>query len=333
MEQKMDILPKIRLTPAPSYQSVGLYMMGPFEVKFHGSRAIHKVWAIVFVCMSTRSVHVELVHKSDADSLLQAITCFLARRPGTKHFVSDNGGNLTKADKVLMQELKEYNKTTVQKLQQDGIKWDFIPVYAPHRGGCWERIIGMIKHHLKALAFVHPPHVKTLETILIQVEAILNRQPLCTVSPASNDYEYEALTPAHALYPACVDRSSNIFVTPAAVSTGDLRSKFLWSQNMVNQFWKAWYRDYLTELHNRQKWRDTKEDLKTGELVLVVDHQMARGHWKMARVLKPVVTGSHVRKVSIRTADGKVSLRDRTSLVRLERDMKDASNNDIQDDL
>ena len=97
-------------------------MMGPFDVKFHGSRAIHKVWAIVFACMSTRSVHVELVHKSDADSLLQAISCFSARRPGSKHFVSDNGGNLTKADKVLKQELREYNKSTVQQLQKDGIK-------------------------------------------------------------------------------------------------------------------------------------------------------------------------------------------------------------------
>ena len=93
-------------------------MRGPFEVKFHGSRAIHKVWAIVFACMSTRSVHVELVHKSDADSLLQAISCFSARQPGTKHFVSDNGGNLTKADKLLKQELKEYNKTTVTGLDE-----------------------------------------------------------------------------------------------------------------------------------------------------------------------------------------------------------------------
>ena len=51
----------------------------------------------------------------------------------------------------------------------------------------------------------------------------------------------------------------------------------------------------------------------------------------MARVLEPVVTGSHVRKARIRTANGKQALRDRTSLVRLERDMKDKSNNDIQD--
>ena len=102
-----------KIDSIPPFQSVGLDMMGPFEVKFHGSRAIHKVWAIVFACMRTRSVHVKLVHKSDANSLLQAIACFSARQPGTKHFVSDNGGNLTKADKLLKQELKEYNKSTL----------------------------------------------------------------------------------------------------------------------------------------------------------------------------------------------------------------------------
>ena len=172
--------------------------------------------------------------------------------------------------------------------------------------------------------------MKTFETTLIQIEAILNRRPLNALSPSANDYE--ALTPAHVLYPGCVDRSSNIFVTPESASRGDLRSKFLRSQNMVNAFWKAWYRDYLSMLHNRQKWKDTKEDLKEGELVLIVDHQMARGHWKMARVLQPIVTGSHVRKARVRTADGKVWLRDRTNLVRLERDMKDESNDDIQSD-
>ena len=60
LEQKMGILPKMRVTPNPPFKEVGLDLMGPFGV--------------VFACMSSRSVHVEIVLQMDAQSLLNAIT-------------------------------------------------------------------------------------------------------------------------------------------------------------------------------------------------------------------------------------------------------------------
>ena len=44
----------------------------------------------------------------------------------------------------------------------------------------------------------------------------------------------------------------------------------------------------------------------------------------------PVVTGAHVRKARVRTADGKTWLRDRTNLVWLEFDSYGNGDNDIQ---
>ena len=80
--------------------------MGPFAVKRNG-RPTNKVWAIIFSCMKSHSVHIELVFKSDSISLMNAIVCFSARRPGSTHFTSDQGTNLTKADKELKRELRE----------------------------------------------------------------------------------------------------------------------------------------------------------------------------------------------------------------------------------
>ena len=57
-----------------------------------------------------------------------------------------------------------------------------------------------------------------------------------------------------------------------------------------------------------------------GELVLIVDEQLARGHWRLARVVQVVKSSPHVRQIKVRTADAKVILRDRTKLVRLELD-------------
>ena len=141
----MDVLPDYRVEEGSPFSAVGLDMMGPFKVKIAHSCAVHKVWAIFFACMKTRSVHIKLVHKMDADSLLMAITCFLARCPGSSHFFSDNGTNLTKADKVLKKELKQWNDSSKDALLARGIEWKFIPARAPHRGGAWERVIGLCK--------------------------------------------------------------------------------------------------------------------------------------------------------------------------------------------
>ena len=146
-EQQMGPLPEMRVSTNPPFQEVGLDLMGPFLVRMNG-RALHKVWVVVFACMSTRSVHCEVVYKLDHESLLNAIVRFSARRPGSTHFISDQGTNLTKADKVLKEELRQWNASSTERLQQRGLTWSFIPAGTPHRGGSWERVVGLFKRHL-----------------------------------------------------------------------------------------------------------------------------------------------------------------------------------------
>ena len=318
LEQKMAVLPEMRVTPNPPFKEVGLDLMGPFGVKYPGSRATHKVWGVVFACMSSRSVHVEIVQSMDAPSLMNAIACFSARRPGTTHFVSDNGGNLTRANKDLKKHLREWNTSSAEHLQRQGVHWTFIPPRAPHRGGSWERVVGLFKRHLATFAVQDPINIKIFETALISIEGILNRRPLTALSPQADDCE--ALTPAHVLYPAMEDRRSSVVVSEDPFDTTSLRNKFAVAQSRVNGFWKAWSKDYLQLLHTRQKWRITKEDLKVGDLVICRDNPMARGDWRLCRVHEVVKDGQHVRQVKIRTGEGKLLWRDRTKLVLLELD-------------
>ena len=62
-----------------------------------------------------------------------------------------------------------------------------------------------------------------------------------------------------------------------------------------------------------------EDNLKIGDVVLMVDEQIRRGDWKTARVVKTEV-GAVVRTVTVRTATGKEFLRDRTKVVKLELD-------------
>ena len=60
--------------------------------------------------------------------------------------------------------------------------------------------------------------------------------------------------------------------------------------------------------------------MKVGEVVLLVDEQIRRGDWKLGRIISVCGDGDHVRKASVRTANGKTFERDRGKIVRLELD-------------
>ena len=140
LSQKMAPLPLERVSMTAPFFSAGLDMMGPFLVKMNG-RSNHKVYVAVFTCMESRSVHVEVVNKMDANSILLAISRFMARRPGVNKLFSNRGTNFIAANSILTKELRKLNEETAPGLRKKGIEWSFNPAHAPHRGGAWERVI------------------------------------------------------------------------------------------------------------------------------------------------------------------------------------------------
>ena len=62
--QKMADLPSDRLEPSPPFTNVGVDTFGPWQIttrKTRGGSAQSKRWAILFTCLVTRSIHIELV--------------------------------------------------------------------------------------------------------------------------------------------------------------------------------------------------------------------------------------------------------------------------------
>ncbi|GFX99970.1 integrase catalytic domain-containing protein [Trichonephila clavipes] len=69
------------------------------------------------------------------------------------------------------------------------------PTFAPHFGGLWEAGVKSLKYHLKrVIGNSILCHVEFLR-LVIQIEAVLNSQPICPLSNDANDVE--TLTPAH----------------------------------------------------------------------------------------------------------------------------------------
>ena len=111
-----------------------------------------------------------------------------------------------------------------------------------------------------------------------------------------------------------------LLLPPDAVA---LRYTWRQSRALVDGFWKRWSRDYVAALQARPKWRKEEKNLEVGDIVMLVDEQCRRSDWRTGRIVS--TDGDElVRTVSVRTNDGKVFLRDRTKVVRLELDLERA---------
>ena len=317
LQQKMAPLPEERVTESAPFKKTGVDMMGPFPVKMNG-RSTNKVYVAVFTCMSSRSVHAEVTHKMDTDSILMAITRFMARRPGVEGFFSDRGTNFIAANSVMTKEIRKINEEAQPEMRRKGIEWTFNPPYAPHRGGVWERIIGMFKRHLACVLAGEVPHLETFTTTITEIEGVMNKRPLTALSTDPRDTE--ALTPNHILAPASAGTSAKGEVPMRIVNGEETREAWRQAQGGVNAFWKKWRSEYLTLLHSRQKWTGSKENLKINDFVILVEDGMHRNEWSLGRVKRTVQTDGHVRTVDVKRSDGKIVTRDRTKLVKLELD-------------
>ena len=178
--------------------------------------------------------------------------------------------------------------------------------------------MGLFKRHLAGVSKGDVLHYDTFNTIVVEIEGILNRRPLTQISTDSKDTE--ALTPNHFLAPATASASTEPVVNSTAVEAEAARSSWKRAQSRINAFWKVFRTEYLSLLHSRCKWRKSKEDLKEGDLVLLVDEAAHRNQWKLGRVEKIHQNGPHVRRVDVRRGDQKIVTRDRTKIVKLEMD-------------
>ncbi|KMQ86917.1 gag-pol protein, partial [Lasius niger] len=198
----MGDLPQPRVTASRPFTHTGVDYAGPVQLraaKGRGHRA-YKAFLAIFVCFSTKAVHLEVVSDYSTDAFLAAFRRFVSRR-GLCHTVySDQGTTFIGADSQLRALFLEANKGNAQlagQLANDGVRWSFNPPAAPHFGGLWEAAVKSVKHHLRRVIGESTLTFEEMSTVLSQIEACLNSRPLLALTDDPEDVS--ALTPGHFL--------------------------------------------------------------------------------------------------------------------------------------
>ena len=293
LSQKMADLPVDRVTPDhPPFTFAAVDLFGPFLVK--RGRSMVKRYGVLFTCLTTRAVHIEVAHSLSTDSFVNALRRFVSRRGRVKEMRSDNGTNFVGAERELREEIDRWNQQQIHEaMLQHHIKWKFNPPGASHHGGVWERQIRSIRKILRSLLLSQVVEEEGLTTLLCEVESILNSRPL---TPASDDpSDSEPLTPNHLLLLRSGPR-----LPPGTFSSSDNYTRRRWRQiqHLASEFWRRWRREYLQTLQQRQKWTRQERNLEVGDVVIIVDKSVPRNTWSIGRVKRVLPDASGVVRVA-----------------------------------
>ncbi|XP_074040346.1 uncharacterized protein [Leptinotarsa decemlineata] len=175
--------------------------------------------------------------------------------------------------------------------------YSFISTKAPNFGGLWESQIKVLKTHLFRVIGSQLLTYEEMNTVLVQIEAVLNSRPLCPISSDANDLQ--ALTPGHFLTLEPLNSPPDSDLSHVKLSH---LSRWQLLQQMHQSFWNRWHNEYLHTLMQRKKWTKPSSCIDLGTMVLVKNGGVKSFltpplNWNLGRI---------TRVVSIKTASSEL---------------------------
>ena len=282
-DQKMANLPLDRIEPSPPFTYCGMDCFGPFMIK-EGRREMKK-YAVIFTCMNSRAVHIEVLDDMTTDALLNALRCFIAMIGPVHQLRSDRGSNFVGARNELAAATEEMNLNKIAShLRDHDCEFLLNPPYSSHHGGVWERQIRTIRSTLDHLLkdFTGRLDTSSFRTFLHEAMAIINSRPL-TTQCLNDPLSPTPLTPNHLL----TMKQRVYSPLPGCFTPEDIYARKRWRrvQYVVEQFWSRWRKEYLANLNTRQKWPISKRNLMVGDIV-IIQEDAPRAQWPLGKIVE-----------------------------------------------
>ena len=195
LEQLMGQLPRLSVAVAfPAFCNTAINMFGPLQIR--GQKKLKEGHAIIFTCMTTRAVHLQLVTDRRTDTFLKAFRQFMSFRGNPNNCWSDCGTNFIGAQHYLKEIMPERNMKIQSAISEEfscTFHWNWNVPRASHQNGVVESLIKSVRRALEVSSKTQVLTEEQWRTFLAQVTCLVNQAPLY---PSSNGFwECPLVTP------------------------------------------------------------------------------------------------------------------------------------------
>lgn len=302
--QVMSDLPSERTNPTKPFEYTTVDLFGPYEVKDQVRKKVRlKVWGIVFCCMASRAIHVDVVGDQSAEGFILAYKRFTALRGHPKKMWSDPGSNFVGARPALKELYMFLDCLGKSELEDEATKhgtewsWKIHPADSPHRNGAAEAAVRVVKRALNNLGGDGTFTWREFQTFLYMAANLANERPIDARIQSRED---------------CVGYiCPNSLLLGRSGPKGDPGSFAFESypykrlreiQAEVDKFWRKWSQLAGPNMFVRNKWHTRERNVAVGDVVWVADQNALRGQYRLARVVGVNTDGKGiVRDVNVRT--------------------------------
>lgn len=143
----MSALPPERCEASAPFTFCGMDCFGPFVVK--RGRKEYKRYGLIFICLSSQAVHIEMLEDMTTDAFINALRCLISLRGAVSRLYCDQGTNFVGAKNEFKEALKQCDAKVLETFLADKqCEFVFNAPSASHTGGIWERQIRSIRNIL-----------------------------------------------------------------------------------------------------------------------------------------------------------------------------------------
>ena len=288
-------LPEFRVRQSFPFATTGVDYPGPLLVRQvfdeHDTN-MYKVWIVLYTCAVTRAIHLDVVPNSSASAFIRSLKRFIGRRGVPNLMISDNATCFKNEEVKLNAELIQLR-----------VKWKFIVEAAPWWGGFWERLVQTVKRSLRKILFRSSVTYEELETVVTNVEGIVNSRPLTYIY--DDDVE-EVLTPSHLLLGRrLLSTFDQPFDDGAEVDNAVLTRRMRYLKSLSDHYWQRFKEEYLLELRAQHSMGcDPSRSPVVGEVV-VLEGQTKRNSWRLGKIVSLIHgADNRCRAAVVKTFDG-----------------------------
>lgn len=318
-------LPEMRVRRGRPFLSTGIDFFGPLQVRGEHEE-MRTVSVLLFTCLTTRLVHLEVCPNQDTEGVMTALRRFSARRGVPDIILSDNASVFRLGKDVLDSTTAE--ATVLDFLTKKGIQWKYIVPLAPWQGGVYERMVGLVKNVIKKTVGKRLLTVEAFTTFIVEAEATVNCRPLTYVDADSLEDQIlrpiDYIVPGIRLQHAGFEDQEDTYKATIPSTREQVIEAWKSTQEHRERFWTLWNEHYLRELRehhlkNVKTGRHSPRVPEEGEVVLESIKTKPRSGWPLARVVQiNHDADGQVRSAVIKKGNGEVVTRDLTKLVSLE---------------